>query len=216
MFTDTAFTRANILILDDQPYTIQWMKSSLEVNNYCVEVVDDFLKCKEMLNKGNYDVVLIDIKHHNDPDAGLAFLQEIDHRYDPLIKVAITGDEGIKDQVALPKGADAFIVKENNVQFLRVIGTLIDKRRKETDTLLSSFMEHTSDMMIITNERDVITKANKATEDLLDYTRQELKGKNCSELFLDPKEWEGLKVSLDTKKKLKTMKQNSGQNPGIS
>ena len=99
-----------ILIIDDEPAIVQFLKDGLEANMYIVETASDGERGAFLGRTGNYDLIILD---YNLPKLdGAAVLQEIrrEKRHIPVLMVTIRSEITAK-QEAFTGGADDYLTK---------------------------------------------------------------------------------------------------------
>ena len=100
----------NILIIDDEPYLLEKLKSVLTSEHYTVETSDDGRKGLEKIWDETYDLILLDIMLPS--MSGLEVLSEIRNAgvQTPVLMLTAKGD--IQDKVTgLNLGADDYLAK---------------------------------------------------------------------------------------------------------
>jgi DNA-binding response OmpR family regulator len=100
----------NILIIDDEPYLLDKLKSVLAGEHYSVETSDDGKKGLEKIFNDNYDLILLDIMLPS--MSGLEILSEIRAAgiETPVLMLTAKGD--VQDKVTgLNLGADDYLAK---------------------------------------------------------------------------------------------------------
>lgn len=100
----------NILIIDDEPYLLEKLKSVLTSEHYTVETSDDGRKGLEKIWDETYDLILLDIMLPS--MSGLEILSEIRNAgvQTPVLMLTAKGD--IQDKVTgLNLGADDYLAK---------------------------------------------------------------------------------------------------------
>ncbi len=100
----------NILIIDDEPYLLEKLKSVLTSEHYSVETADDGRKGLEKFWNETYDLILLDIMLPS--MSGLDVLSEIRTAGIQIPVLMLTAKGDIQDKVAgLNLGADDYLAK---------------------------------------------------------------------------------------------------------
>jgi len=121
---------AKILVVDDEPATLQLLSQVLSVEGYEVQTVDNADDALEMIKNKSYDLILLDIKMPG--MSGIELYRDIQEAASPLIRkmVFITGDsmsDDTKDFFTKSK-ARCIIKPFNIVQLKRDINYLLSRR----------------------------------------------------------------------------------------
>ena len=128
---------SNILVIDDQEAIRNALSNILEYEKHSVEVAKSGYEGIEMLQSGNYDAILCDIKMPQMD--GIEVLEKIHETNPDLPIIMITGHGSVETAVeALKKGAYDFIEKPLDLNRLIVsIRNALEKKKivKENKTL---------------------------------------------------------------------------------
>ena len=120
---------AKILVVDDEPATLQLLSQVLSAEGYEVQTVDNADDALEMIKNAGYDLILLDIKMPG--MSGIELYRDIQEAASPLIKkmVFITGDSLSSDtRDFLVKSKARCIIKPFNVvQLKRDISHLLTR-----------------------------------------------------------------------------------------
>ena len=100
-----------ILMVDDDPFVREMVGFILESNNYIVETADNGLEALEKYQRGSNHIIITDM--HMPGMDGLTLIQEV-RKTDPDIAIILM--TGSDDASAAATGADACIVKDENLQ----------------------------------------------------------------------------------------------------
>jgi CheY-like chemotaxis protein len=123
-------TGARILVVDDEPATLQLLSQVLSAEGYEVQTVDNADDAVGMMKTEGYDLILLDIKMPG--MSGIELYRDIQEAASPLIKrvVFITGDSmGSDTRNFLIKSKASCIIKPFNiVQLKRDISHLLTRR----------------------------------------------------------------------------------------
>jgi len=117
----------NVLVVDDEPIMRDMLYSALRRKKMPVEKAENGKEALEMLAKGNYDIVLTDMRMPF--ISGLELLEQIKKKYPDIDVIVLTAYGTIEDAVkAMQLGAYDFIEKKEN--------TLLDEVELRVDRLL--------------------------------------------------------------------------------
>ena len=125
---------ANILVIDDEKSIRNTLKEILEYEKFKVELAEHGVEGLELYKKGNYDIVLCDIKM---PEMdGLEVLERIFEEEGDAQVIMISGHGNIDNAVeAIKKGAYDFIEKPLDLNRLLItIRNALDKSSLITET----------------------------------------------------------------------------------
>ncbi|MEZ5070605.1 MAG: sigma-54 dependent transcriptional regulator [Bacteroidales bacterium] len=125
---------ANILVIDDERSIRNTLKDILEYEKYKVDLAEHGLEGLEMYKKGQYDIVLCDIKM---PEMdGLELLEKLGEEGGDAQVIMISGHGNIDNAVeAIKKGAYDFIEKPLDLNRLLItIRNALDKTSLITET----------------------------------------------------------------------------------
>lgn len=123
-----------ILVIDDERSIRNTLKEILEFEKFEVEVAEDGIEGLEKLEKGNFDVVLCDIKMPRMD--GIEVLEKIQEKEPDTTVVMISGHGTIDTAVeAIKKGAYDFIAKPLDLNRLLItVRNAMDKTKLVTET----------------------------------------------------------------------------------
>jgi len=137
-------SKANILVVDDDPSIRKVLTAILDEKGYTVETAENG---KEAIRKSKtrfYNLALIDIRL---PDMeGVKLLTEMKETKPKMAKIIITGYPSLQNAVeALNRGADAYVIKPLDIdKTLATIEEHLEKQRKAqkmTEEGLIDFIE---------------------------------------------------------------------------
>ena len=184
-----------ILIVDDEADIALILKLQLEDAGYRTERARDGLDALDHLSRGEYALMLLDIKMPRMD--GMAVLAKVSQDYPDLAVVMMTahGSEDIVVQ-ALQKGATDYIAKpfstddmlkrvERSIQFNRTrlenlrLQKQLDVERQKMEVVLQGM----ADLLVAIDTEGRIMTVNRRAEDVLGKSREELLGKPVQEVI---------------------------------
>ncbi len=123
----------NILIIDDDPSFLKWMKKFLEAYDYQVEICHTPAKALEIFNKHPFDCVFLDVKMPG--TEGLVLLKQFRQEKPAIPVVMISGSSNISKAVeAIRLGAFDFVEKgEKPEHLLVVLKNALEKHQLELE-----------------------------------------------------------------------------------
>lgn len=161
-----------ILVVDDEKNSTKLMKKVLEQNGYTVDEENDSIIAKELIQTGEYDIVISDMQM---PD--LTGLDLLKSKPDDVLFMLVTGFGSIDSAVeSMKNGAFDYISKPFNIdEFVIKVGKAADNIRlnKQLNLLKSQVKEDYSFGNIIGKSRkmmnvfELIKKVSKAKVNVL-------------------------------------------------
>jgi len=123
--------KAQILVVDDEVYIQDILKSTLEDAGYACASVGSAEAALEALASGDFDVALSDIRMPGKP--GTELLQDIKKAYPEVVVIMITAIDNAATAIeSMRMGAYDYIIKPFNLdQVLISVNRALDKRRLE-------------------------------------------------------------------------------------
>jgi DNA-binding NtrC family response regulator len=121
----------SILVVDDDASVRKTLSSILSTEGYVVETVENGKQALKAIEKGRFDVALIDIQL---PDTkGVDLLLKLKQKQPKMVRIIITGYPSMDNAIkALNHGADAYILKPfDSVQLLETIRKHLDETTAE-------------------------------------------------------------------------------------
>ena len=101
---------AKLLVVDDEPALREALRSSLEFEGYAVETAADGLTALDLVERGTYDAVLLDVMMPRLD--GLTACRRLRASGNPLPVLMLTARDAVGDRVSgLDAGADDYLVK---------------------------------------------------------------------------------------------------------
>jgi len=130
------FSSMNILLIEDEPKTLVYVKRGLEENGYAVDTAADGMEGRRLALEGNYQLIISDIVLPG--MNGITLCQELRamNNQTPLLMLTALGDVGNIVE-GLDSGADDYLVKPFEFQeLLARIRTLTKRTPSTPPTLL--------------------------------------------------------------------------------
>jgi PAS domain S-box-containing protein len=187
-------TKINVLLVEDDEddYMLtRALVSSRENANIRLDWVDSYEKAIEIILADKHDVYLIDYRLGS--HTGINLIQEASHMGCRAPMILLTGqDDMTVDQSALEMGAADYLVKGRiDAQLLgrsiryairqaNVLSEVADKENK-----YRSLFERSIDAIFVIDHDLRFQDANSSVEQLLGYTREQLRTMNPARLFED-------------------------------
>ena len=187
-----------ILMVEDNPGDVRLLREHLVGNRSVTEVfhvvhVERLALALQSLDEGAFEVVLLDLSL---PDSqGIGTLTKITSARPGMPIVVLTSlDDEILGLQLLQRGAQDYLVKGEVTGSLlrRSLRYAVERKRAEvelrtSEVFLESIVENIPHMIFVKDASELrFVRFNKAGEELLGHTRQNLIGKSDYELF--PKE----------------------------
>ena len=140
-----------------------------------------------VLGHSAFDLVVLD--YFLQDITGSQLLQHLqrDGKRTPVLMITAYGDQQLAAQV-LREGALDYVVRDQSGAYLdelpkRVMEAVTRHRLLQSNSLLIAAFESARDGIVITDLSGVVLHVNSALERLFGYSRDELLGKNASDLF---------------------------------
>jgi DNA-binding response OmpR family regulator len=115
--TKTTMDQTKILYVDDDTALRAIVKDQLTAQGYVVDEAEDGVEAIDMIEKGNYDLMLLDINMPN--KSGIDVLKLIKDRSMKCKVIMVTGRVGFSVATeSLKLGADDYITKPFNLEYL--------------------------------------------------------------------------------------------------
>ncbi|MDA7857878.1 response regulator [bacterium] len=107
--------RKKILVVDDEPDVVNFIKTRLEADNFKVVIARDGLAAMEMVNKEKPDLILLDIMlpKLNGWEVCKRLKRHIRHKYIPIVMVTAK-DQPIDKIIGQSLGSFEYITKPFN------------------------------------------------------------------------------------------------------
>jgi len=203
-----------VLVVDDDVDHNDLEKEALvgSSTEFAVTQVFSADECLEAMAKSPFDLILVD---YTLPGMdGLELISKLEQLgYDvPLVVVTGHGDESVAVE-AMKKGAYDYLVKSPDMRFLEALPivakkaverhrTELEKRRleakvRETTDYLKKIIDNAGDAILVLDETGRILSVNKAGQEMLGKTAEELRSTTVYSLVKDEKGRESLKRALD-------------------
>ena len=118
-------TKHRILLVDDEPFILELMRSFLDERLYQITTASCGKDAFDLIKRSNFDAVISDIRMPNGTGADLlAWVRELNPIKPPILFV--TGYSDVPPDELLARGADNYVIKPFNVDdFAAVVGDLI-------------------------------------------------------------------------------------------
>ncbi|MDP2898422.1 MAG: response regulator [bacterium] len=198
-----------ILLVEDNPGDVRLLRDALAETGgeFRLVAVGSLAEALQRLTEGGIEVVLLDLSL---PDAhGLETVTQANAAAPRLPIVVLTGleDEALAVQ-AVRHGAQDYLVKGqvNSQLLVRAIRYAVERKRAEEAVLASeenyrTLFDTSPDGIVITTLEGQIVDANRAFLEMLGYSLDELKKKNCREIT--PSHWheaeaDAVRTALET------------------
>ena len=184
-----------ILLVEDNPGDVRLLREALAETGgeFRLVAVGSLAEALQRLTEGGIEVVLLDLSL---PDAhGLETVTQANAAAPRLPIVVLTGleDEALAVQ-AVRHGAQDYLVKRqvNGQLLVRAIRYAVERKRAEEAVLASeenyrTLFDTSPDGIVITTLDGQVVDANRAFQEMLGYSLDELKKKNCREIT--PSHW---------------------------
>jgi len=121
----------SVLIVDDDASVRKTLSSILCLEGYLVETMDNGKQALKAVEKGRFDVALIDIQL---PDIkGVDLLSKLKQKQPRMVRIIITGFPSMDNAIkAVNEGADGYILKPfDSEQLLETIRKHLDEKNAE-------------------------------------------------------------------------------------
>ena len=193
-----------LLVEDDEDDYIltRTLVSSRENANIKLDWIDNYTDAVQAIQKNNYDVYLVDYRLGE--HTGIDLIQESFRVGQRAPMILLTGQDDLTiDQSALELGAADYLVKGRiDAQLLgrsiryalkqaKVLTELAEKENK-----YRSLFERSIDAIFVADENLKFRDANPSVEQLLGYSRDELKKTNPLRLFANPDDFRKLRFHV--------------------
>ena len=187
-----------ILIVEDNPGDVRLLREHLVGGRSVAEVfqlvhVDRLALALQSLDEGAFEVVLLDLSLPDSQGIGTLAKMHAVRPGMPIVVLTSLDDEVLGLQL-LQRGAQDYLVKGEVTGSLlrRSLRYAVERKRAEvelrrSEVFLDSIVENIPHMIFVKDASELrFVRFNKAGEELLGHTRQNLIGKSDYELF--PKE----------------------------
>lgn len=193
-----------LLVEDDEDDYIltRTLVSSRENANIKLDWIDNYADAVLAIQQHNYDVYLVDYRLGE--NTGIDLIQEASRLGQRAPMILLTGQDDLTiDQSALELGAADYLVKGRiDAQLLgrsiryalkqaEVLAELAEKENK-----YRSLFERSIDAIFVADESLKFRDANPSVEQLLGYSRDELKKTNPLRLFANPDDFRKLRFHV--------------------
>ncbi|MEZ4667648.1 MAG: PAS domain S-box protein [Anaerolineae bacterium] len=184
----------SILYVEDDPGSARLLQKRLTSAGYNVDTAENGEIGLARANEQAYDVIIVD---QNMPGlSGLQVIERLLKQPKPPVTIMLTasGNEGIAVE-ALKVGANDYLVKDLDGIFLELLPSVInqciqqrqilEEKQKAEEALQTSeiyyrsLIEHSLDMIVVTDEQGVIRYVSPSIKNIFDLTtEEELLGKS--------------------------------------
>lgn len=184
-----------ILMVEDNPGDVRLLREHLLGDRSSVEVfqlvhVDRLASALESLGQGSFDAVLLDLSLPDSQGIGTLTRVHAAKPSMPIVVLTSLGDELLGLQL-LQAGAQEYLVKAEMTASLlrRSLRYAVERKRAEvhlrrSELFLESIVENIPHMIFVKDAHQLrFVRFNKAGEELLGHTRQNLIGKSDYDLF---------------------------------
>ena len=194
----------HILCVDDEKHFLSIEKSFLERGGgLSVDVACTVPEALEMMMIKKYDVIISDyrlpgqngidlLKHLRSSNNGIPFIMLTGRGED---EVAVT---------ALTEGANFYVEKNSDprslfAELINMVRMLVESVRAKSETKATAEIRNrlyaiAANAILIINREGVIVDCNHRTNDVLGYSREEILGKNFSELIVNDELVNGVNI----------------------
>ncbi|GAB3715018.1 response regulator [Spirosoma flavus] len=190
--TERNLIRVLLIEDDEDDYLLtKTLVSAKENASIKLDWVDSYEQALEAINNNQYDVYLVDYRLGQ--YTGIELIQEAFRLGCRAPMILLTGQDDLTvDQSALELGAADYLVKGRidaqllgrSIRYaLRQAGVLAEVAQKENK--YRSLFERSIDAIFVASENLQFQDANSSVEQLLGYTREELRNLNPARLFAD-------------------------------
>ena len=121
----------SILVVDDDALVRKTLCSILSTEGYVVETAENGKHALKAIEKGRFDVALIDIQL---PDIkGVDILFKLKQTQPRMVRIIITGYPSLENAIkAVNEGADGYVLKPfDSMKLLETIRKLLDEKNAE-------------------------------------------------------------------------------------
>lgn len=164
----------NVLIVEDEIKVVAFLKKGLEEENWSVSTAYDGLQALDMVQKQDFDVLVLDIMMpHLD---GLGFLKKIRERGNLVPVLILTAKDSIPDRIkGLKQGADDYLIKPFAFEeLLARLYALIRRNKWEQPEII------TIGDMTINIEKHTVHRDGRGIElSRMEYRLLEFLARNC-------------------------------------
>lgn len=148
-----------ILVVDDEKLIVKGIRFSLEQDGYEVDVAYDGREALSVFEKGNYDMILLDIMLPK--LSGYEVCQQIRSTSDvPIIMLTAKGEDMDKI-LGLDYGADDYITKPFNILEVKARIKAIMRRVKSNDGAVSDEILEKGELKLDVSNRRVYISGNE-------------------------------------------------------
>lgn len=190
-----------ILVIEDEIVVAHMIKDILVEQGYIVEITSNPKKVTAAIDKFHPDILIMDITFDEELD-GIELAGALTRQFDvPIVYLTSHSDEATF-QRAMQVNPYGYMVKPaNQRELISNITTALqrhqlEKKLKESETRYRMLVELAADAIFSVSIDGIILGANSRAETLTGYSREELAGKDLSELF-SAEEMERLPLQYD-------------------
>jgi diguanylate cyclase (GGDEF)-like protein/PAS domain S-box-containing protein len=192
-----AFTRARLLVVDDEPLMMRSLAELLNMHGFEVVMAESGERAIELLAEEDFEVALIDLRMPGKD--GFAVMESVNKRANKASLIVVSGD-GTTDAAirALRQGAYDFLRKPYEPEeLLRTVENAINRRRLEreysglteklevSERLHRYLVNQSPDVIYTLDAAGRFTFLNDRIETLLGYSREELIGRHYTYLIFE-------------------------------
>ena len=179
-----------ILVVEDDSDTRANLCDILELDGYDVVPAGTAAEALDRSDWDTYAAILLDWRL---PDArGETLLPKLRHRAPDAAVIVSTGVGGLEGAVvALRHGAADYITKPVDAELLRASIRRVDEQRRlklekaRSEAAFRGLVEAAGSMILIIRPDGRIAYVNPFGEELIGYTSEEMRGRDCVELLVD-------------------------------
>jgi len=186
-----------LLLVDDRPEQLKSSSEVVKLHGYRVTEALGGQAALEMLDKHEFDVVLLDL--HMPDVSGIDVLEFAAARKLSAKFIVVSGDTSFTGVTrALTSGASDFVKKPYEAaELIATLERALSRRRlersnhlmeekiKASEELHRFIVNASPDLVYILDRNGCFDFLNDRVEDLLGYTKEELKGRHYSELIFE-------------------------------
>lgn len=173
--------REKILVVDDEAVNIQVLLNHLAVRNYRTDYASSGMEAVEKIEKGNYDLVLLDIMMPR--MSGYEVCEKVRETYTAyeLPIIVLTAKNRIADIVtAFDAGANDYLIKPlDRVELFARMETQLSLKYAVRDALENARLANTDHLTGIYNRRFFLNSGNR------EFDRTRIRGGDMSVIMLD-------------------------------
>lgn len=151
----------NVIVINKDTSFVKGLKYSLEQDNFIVEAALSIKEATEMINKNDYDLVIMDILL---PDGnGFLLLRTIRRNSQVPIIVLTDNKEELTEILALEYGADDYLTKSTNFMVLKAKIKALLRRINMNNKSVDNHLVRIDDFIINTVGRKINVKGRNVT-----------------------------------------------------